>query len=386
MQLSLCVQLPRNLGGILGFAYFLSTSSTLPTNRLLKIVDAHPLFSPTLCGLSDIHTLKATTLPTLRHVLSVTLPGFLADVRNRPDAKPVKLVVIDALAELLHSDTQVSTATLSERSRNLAEIATLLHGLASAHRVAVLVVNEVTDVIDRGPAPDARAHEVAYREQARFFGRADAVPGEDAKEAALGLAWANQVNVRVMLSRTWRMRCLDEHEAQSVKRPRREDDADVGASRVAVAGQDREQPIRLRRLTVIFSSVSQPGSVDYIITSGGIVALPDDGGGVTTLERSPPARKAPPPATTKPMPPSADLSSDLAAVSAAALDELALPIDEATVSSEGADTAENGPLAEEEDEWDAYWKSDELGNDFYSQVDLGALSSSLPASSQRGST
>ncbi|EKM55692.1 uncharacterized protein PHACADRAFT_256499 [Phanerochaete carnosa HHB-10118-sp] len=350
------------------------------------MVDAHPLFSPTLCGLSDVHTLKAPTIPVLRHVLSVTLPSFLADVRAKPDAKPVKLVVIDALAELLHSDVQVSTATLTERARHLAEVATLLHGLASAHRVAVLVVNEVTDVIDRGPAPDARAHEVAYREQARLFGRADTVPGEDAKEAALGLVWANQVNARIMLSRTRRMRCLDGHEAHLVKRLRREDDADVGASRVAVAGQDGEQPIRLRRLTVIFNSVAPPGSVDYIITSGGIVALPDEGGGVTTLERSSPARKAPPPATTVSVSPPADLSSDLAAASDIALDELAHPADEANVTSEGADTAENGPLAEEEDEWDAYWKSDELGNDFYSQVDLGAPSSSLLASNQREAT
>ncbi|GJE86856.1 DNA repair protein [Phanerochaete sordida] len=385
MQLSLCVQLPRNLGGILGSACFISTSWTLPTNRLVEMVDANPLFSPALCGLSDIHTLKAPSVNVLRHVLSVTLPGFLTSVRNQPNAKPVKLIVIDALAELFHTNTETSFASLNERSRNLAELATLLHGLASAHRVAVVVLNEVADVIDRGPAPDARPHEVAYREQARFFGRGDSVPGEDAKEAALGLVWANQVNARIMLSRTKRMRYLDAHEAQAVKRPRREPDVDAGTSRVAVAGQDGEQPIRLRRLTVVFSSVAQPGSLDYIITPGGIVALPEEAGGVTTVERTSPPRKIPANAAAATAPPQPDSSSDLGAASAVDLDGLAPPTDEAHVSSEGPERAENGPLAEEEDEWEAYWKSDELGSDFYSQLDLDALASSLPPSSERRS-
>lgn len=373
------------MGGILGSACFLSTSWILPTNRLLEMVDAHPLFSPSLCGLSDIHTLKTPTILILRHVLSTTLPAFLDELRTKPGAKPVKLLVIDALTELFHSDTKHSTATLSERSRNLAEIATLLHGLASAHRIAVVAVNEVTAAIDREHPPDARPHEVAYHEQVRLFGRADSVPGEDAKEAALGLVWANQVNARIMLSRTRRMRYLDEQEARAVKRPRREEDADVGASRVTVPGQDSDQPVRLRRLTVIFNSVAPPGALDYIITASGITALPDESKGGTTFERSSPPRKTPAPVASTPAPAPADDSSDIAAASSVSLDELALSIDGPNMSSEGADIAENGPLAEEEDEWDAYWKGDELGSDFYSQVDLDTLSSSLPASSQRGS-
>lgn len=385
MQLSLAVQLPRNLGGILGSACYISTSWTLPTNRLMEMVNAHPLFSPTLCGLSNIHTLKAPSVNVLRHVLSVTLPDFLADVRSRPNTKPVKLIVIDALAELFHTDTTTSFASLNERSRNLAEIATLLHALASTHRLAVVVLNEVTDVIDRGPAPDARPHEVAYREQVRLFGRGDSVPGEDAKEAALGLVWANQVNARIMLSRTKRMRHLDEREAHAVKRPRLGADGDVGTGRVAMPGQDGEQPVRLRRLTVVFNSVAPPGSLDYIITPGGIIALPDEPGGVTTIERSSPPRKVPANAASTAAPPQPSSSSDLGAATVVGLDGLALPTDEPHVSSEGAERAENGPLAEEEDEWEAYWKNDDLGSDFYSQVDLDALSSSPPPSSQRKS-
>ena len=378
MQLSLCVQLPEDLGGVSGSACFLSTSWTLPTHRLLEMVDAHPLFSTALCGLADIHTLKTPTIPILRHVLSDTLPTFLSSIPARAGAKPVKLVIVDALTELLHTDTKVSSHTLAERSKHLAAISTLLHTLASRHRVAVVVVNEVIDVIDRGPPPppppdDAQPHEVGYRDQARWFNRADGVPGEDAKEAALGLVWANQVNARVMFSRTRRMRYLDAEEGVA-KRPRLGTDTeDVGVSRVVVAGRDGEMPIRLRRLTVIFNSVAPPGSVDYVITASGITGLADREADQWELDRSSPARKTPAamPESTVAVP----AVRDEVGSSEVGLDGLDVPSDGNAVT-EGADAAENGPQAEDEDEWDAYWRDDALGSDVYTQVDLDALTSS----------
>jgi DNA repair protein RAD57 len=381
MQLSLCVQLPKRLGGISGSACFLSTSWTLPTNRVLEMVGAHPLFTHTLCGLADIHTLKTPTIPILRHVLATTLPAFLDEVRARHAAKPVKLVILDALAELFHSDTKVSSATLTERSRNLAEISMLLHTIASRHRIAVVVINEVIDVIDREPPLDAPPHEVSYRDQVKLFGRADSIPGEDAKEAALGLVWANQVNARIMLSRTRRMRYLDDDEQPHNKRPRLGADTDVGSLKVVGAGSSGHQPIRVRRLTVIFNSVAQPGSLDYIITASGISALTDsEGSDNEFLERASSSRKVPPSPTA--IVPTTVLDTP-AALSVVNFDAAGIVAGEANVSSEVIDAAENGPMAEEEDEWDAYWKEeDKLGSDVYSQIDFDALSSSLFSSSQ----
>lgn len=371
MQLSLAVQLPSSLGGISGAACFLSTSWTLPTNRLLEMIDAHPLLSPDICGLADIHTLKTPTIPMLRHVLSDTLPAFIEQLASRRDAKPVKLVILDALTELFHSDDKYSYTTLADRSKHLSEISTLLHTIASKHGIAIIAVNEVVASIERDPPPDAKPHEVIYRDQARWFNRADSIPGEDAREAAMGLVWANQVNARVMLSRTRRMHYP---ETQVHKRPRLGTDADVSSTRIA---GENGQPVRLRRMTVIFNSVAPPGSVDYIVTAGGIVAIPGEDAAQSTFERASPPRKTPAPPPTAIAEASSDLTDPLAS-SQLTLDEFALATDDTNATSDVADAAENGPL-EEEDEWDAYWKDDDLGSDVYSQVDLDALSSTHPA-------
>ena len=112
MQLSLCVQLPPEQGGVSGAACLLSTSWTLPTNRLLEMAAAHPRLAH--CGLADVHTLKTPTLAALKHVLAHTLPAFVAE---RARARPVRLVVLDALAELFHADACASGEALWEIGR-----------------------------------------------------------------------------------------------------------------------------------------------------------------------------------------------------------------------------------------------------------------------------
>lgn len=364
MQLSLSVQLPSSLGGASGAACILSTSWTLPTNRLLEMSHAHPAFSPTICGLADVHTVKTPTIPALLHVLSNLLPNLIEDLAVRPDARPVRLLIIDALTELFHSHTKVSTKTLVERSKNLAEISTLLHRLADKYNIAVIVVNEVVDVIDRPPV-HALAHEVLYQEQARLFSRADSVPGENLKEAALGLVWANQVNARIMLSRTKRMRYLEQEEIP-VKR-RRLNDGNPQP-------RDSDKPTLVRRLTVIFNSVAPPASLDYIVTSSGITTL---------LEQHTAASIDIP--TTEPAPrPLGSQSSGSRGVEGVSL--LDIPVagtreaQEAETVNDPEVTAEDGPQVDA-DEWEAYWRDTDLDCDIFSQVDLDSLDSVRSGSS-----
>lgn len=383
MQLALCVQLPQQLGGASGAACFLSTSWTLPTNRLVEIIDNHPSLSPSLCGLADIHTMKTPTIPLLLRALSQTFPAFLEGLKMNPRAKPVKLIVIDAITELFHSDEQVSSATLAERSKNLNEIATLLHALAHKHGLAVVVLNEVSDVIDREPPPDRRPHEVSYRDLARLFNRADSIPAEKSKEAALGLVWANQINARIMLTRTDRVRTVDDVEYRPAKRRR------VGDAPESVASDP--EPVRVRRLSVIFNSLAPPASLDYIITQGGFVALEgSEELRQASMRVSSPVRK-PPDATPAPLDevcpldlpfavedsdgPSSDIPSSLPSSWPNVVGAEPTTSDEPLTSD--VLEAENGP--QDEDEWDAYWKSTDLGSDFYDQLDLDALSSDRPA-------
>lgn len=278
LQLSLLVQIPPNLGGLSGAACYLTTNSKLVTRRLSQLMTEHPLLSPSVCGLSDIHTQSLPTLPILMHTLSVTLPALIQDVSIRSERKPLKLLIIDSLGALFHSAEKPTSQSLFERSKALTELSCSLHKIAARHQIAVVIINEVTDVFDHYAGLDeTESDDVLYRNQARWFGCAHTVPGEDKKEAGLGLVWANQVNVRIMMSRTGRRRYMANDEGNS-KRRRIEDDkpSNLEGARERRQQNSAEQPTLVRRLTVIFSSVSLPASVDYIVTGGGVSVLAED--------------------------------------------------------------------------------------------------------------
>ncbi|EPQ58472.1 hypothetical protein GLOTRDRAFT_72924 [Gloeophyllum trabeum ATCC 11539] len=268
LQASLFVQLPMELRGLCGSACYLTTSSKLQTTRLSQIRTLHPALSSAHCGLSDIHTLTTSTLPILIHALSTTFPALLNQISGDSGKKPVKLLVIDALTELFHSAKKTTTNTLVERSKNISEISVLLHTIASEHQIAVLVLNEVVDVIDQGPG-DGLADEtdLVYRDQARWFNRADSIPGEDRKEAGLGLSWANQVNARIMCTRTNRHRNLHDF---AHKRSRHDSALSISDSPLPT-----DSTSLVRRLTIIFSSVSAPTSLDYVVTAAGVFTVDD---------------------------------------------------------------------------------------------------------------
>ncbi|KAK0483384.1 P-loop containing nucleoside triphosphate hydrolase protein [Armillaria novae-zelandiae] len=269
LQLSLLVQIPPRLGGLLGSTCYLTTSSVLPTVRLLNILDAHPLLSPSLCGLHDVHTMSCPTIPVLIHVLSGTLPQFVDSKLADPVSKPVKLLVIDALGELFHTTDKTTTQTLVQRSRDITEVSSLLHILSSKYKIAVLVLNEVVDAFDREPV-QVNDNNVSYSDESRWFGRGDSIPGEDRKEASLGLVWANQINARIQLSRTSRRRYLQDSFPE--KRLKLDDSSVGGASK----SSESDQATLIRRLSIIFSSVSSPASLDYTVGPAGISVLPDD--------------------------------------------------------------------------------------------------------------
>ncbi|KAG7452751.1 P-loop containing nucleoside triphosphate hydrolase protein [Guyanagaster necrorhizus] len=271
LQLSLLVQIPSRLGGLLGSTCYLTTSSVLPTARLLDILDAHPLLSPSLCGLHDVHTMSCPTIPVLIHVLSITLPQFVDSKLADSATKPVKLLVIDALGELFHTTDKTTTKTLVQRSRDIAQVSSLLHILSSKYNIAVVVLNEVVDAFDPEPV-EANDDNILYSDQSRWFSCADSIHGEDRKEASLGLVWANQVNARIQLSRTSRRRYPQDSFAE--KRLKLDDWSATGAS--TLTHSETDQATLIRRLSIIFSSVSSPASLDYIVGPAGISILPDD--------------------------------------------------------------------------------------------------------------
>lgn len=355
--------MPPNLGGISGSACYLTISSKLPTSRLLELTTNHPLLSPSLCNLSEIHTIATESIPKLLHVLSKSLPEFLQERSNNPNAKPVKLIVIDALAELFHSAHKTTTTTLVERSRNISELSTLLHALASKYRIAVLVLNEVVDVFEQGPTTDTNDRsDLEYRDQAKWFNRGDSVPGENRKEASLGLVWANQVNVRIMLTRTGRRRYLDDVAGRVIKQ-RRVDSSSPHFPLNPLSGiqtaATQNQPTLIRRLSIVFSSICLPTSLDYIVTQEGISSIPED---ISIASAAPREFSTVQYSPAVPVPIHTNLKSI----------EIS-PLDAGSVHDAISTTDITEEPGAGDDDWEEYWKEDTNLEQLYCNVDLDAL-------------
>ncbi|KAJ2933983.1 hypothetical protein H1R20_g3114, partial [Candolleomyces eurysporus] len=279
LQLSLFVQNPPELGGISGSTCYLTTSAKLPTGRLKQIADSNSQLSPD-CGLDHVHTISISTVPILQNILTNVLPSFIQ--QKASSHRPVKLVIIDALTELFHSSEKTSKTTLFDRSKDLNRIASALHTVAGTYNVAVVVINEVIDRFERGPAPSS-SKDLVYSDKSRWFNTCNSVPGENTKEASLGLVWANQLNARIMLSKTGRRRYIDEselllHQPQQQKKARVDGSSNSSGqqAQAPVNDDDAQQATLVRRLSVIFSSVAPSVSLDYIITHEGFRVLPDD--------------------------------------------------------------------------------------------------------------
>ena len=269
LQLSLFVQAPKEIGGLAGSACYLTTSSKLPTARLLQISQTHELLLPSFCSLEDVHTISVPTSDFLQHVLTTLLPSFIQKQETLQGKKPVKLVIIDALAELFHGIGKTTTSTLVERKQSIARISASLHEIASSYNIAMVVLNEVVDNFDQGHLGSRVPGEMTYKQQSRTLEGFD-----EKKKAALGPAWTNQVNARIMLSRSGRRKQLQVEDFPPKKRRLLESsDNQNQSSRTSL---DNQEPTLIRRLRIIFSSVSAPTSLDYIVSECGISVLLDN--------------------------------------------------------------------------------------------------------------
>ena len=269
------VQAPKESGGLAGSACYLTTSSKLPTARLLQISQSHELLLPSFCSLEDVHTISIPTSDFLQHVLTTLLPSFIQKQGTIQGKKPVKLVVIDALAELFHGIGKTTTSTLVERKQSIARISASLHEIASSYNVAMVVLNEVVDNFDhQGHLGSRVPGDMAYKQSRTLEG------SDEKKKAALGPAWTNQVNAKIMLTRTGRRKQLQDEDFSPKRRQLLESsDSRHQSSRNSL---DNQEPTLIRRLRVIFSSVSAPALLDFIVSECGISVLQDNAHTVLT--------------------------------------------------------------------------------------------------------
>ncbi|KZV80734.1 P-loop containing nucleoside triphosphate hydrolase protein [Exidia glandulosa HHB12029] len=263
LQLALMVQMLPRLGGVSGSCCYLSSWKELPTSRLQQLIDLHPMIRGSTCTLDHLHFRRTETISALLNVLEGPLVQLIQGCR---DTMPLKLLILDDFTSLFRTDKtdKATSGSLIDRSRDLAEVSALIHQLAIEHNLAVIVVNEVVNVFEpEAPAPVQS--EPTYRAVSPWFNTAANVPGEDAREPALGLSWANQVNVRVFFSRTGRRRILDVPMSDAKRQKFAQE-----TGRLPHEIQPSDEPVLIRHMSVIFSSVAAPSSVDYVITDEGV--------------------------------------------------------------------------------------------------------------------
>ncbi|KAK2855774.1 hypothetical protein Q5P01_004509 [Channa striata] len=180
LQLCLSVQYPKQYGGLNSGAVYICTEDLFPIRRLQQLIqeqtnlrsDVPPDVIRNLQFSDCIYIEHAADLDTLQVCLSHRVPLLLA-------RGLVRLLVVDSVAALFRSEFQASDWL--ERKKQMLTFASALHHLSREYTTPVLCINQVSDV---------------------FNGSDDTLgPRTSTLSPALGLAWANQVMVRLMMLR-----------------------------------------------------------------------------------------------------------------------------------------------------------------------------------------
>lgn len=184
LQVCLSVQYPTQYGGLNAGAVFISTEDSFPVRRLQQLIrgqsclrsDVPPSLISSLNFSDRVYIEHAADLASLQECVSRRVPLLLA-------RGLVRLVVVDSVAALFRSDFLASDWL--ERNRQLLTFSAALHHLSREYSTPVLCINQVTDVFSSSDSlvPSSST-------------------GTPTVAPALGLAWANQVMVRLMM---WRL-------------------------------------------------------------------------------------------------------------------------------------------------------------------------------------
>lgn len=274
---------------------------------------------------------RANRRPTPRTSTSALPP--LANPRPRAPTRagPIRLIILDSLTALLRGAETSYTSTsagFTARSRHLCSIGDKLKALAVEYELAIVVINQVSDVFDRrsyskplagndepGLHPTSTPHPTSsgslnlthdqawyaagpdppmlYATQSRWFS-GQGTSGK--KEATLGIVWANMVNTRVMLSRTGRRRLVKLDTGGVAMTSANDKEGRDGEAGRAAAETDHGQPedggerMLVRKAHLVFSPFAPPASVDFVIAENGVQALAEsyklDEAGATVLARA----------------------------------------------------------------------------------------------------
>ncbi|KAF9919215.1 DNA repair protein xrcc3 [Lobosporangium transversale] len=310
LQLCLMVQLPYELGGLDGSAVWLSTEGKFPYTRLESMIGyfvaRHKEVLPEMSveELRDnVYFESMADQETQMHIINYQLPILIHDshvsankeaeeatqitatqqtqhdpVTNEGDdtedrhpslrRKAVKLVIVDSITNNFRSELTIPLndgtaegqrpqqssgfrSSILQRSTDLCEIGLRLRTLADNYGLAVICVNQVTDVF--GPEES----------ELSVFNTLD--DPTKRKKPALGHVWESMINARVILQRSRRLEYA-------------EDESTVYPSSSSVIREPH------RTMSVVFSpwapsiknaGAGSTGKCRFKIDSTGVVGLPE---------------------------------------------------------------------------------------------------------------
>lgn len=224
LQLCMSAQMPRSKRGLSGSAVYVSTEDVFPHKRMAQLAKLFPrrmerMFCEKSSGwlagelMDNIFVEHALTLDDLEVFVERRLPELVK-------RHGVRLVVVDSVAALARAE--FSRGQEGERARVLGQFASGLRRVSRQHGVAVVLVNQVTAVLD----------------------------GCNSLRPALGMAWSDAILVRLLLTR------------------RRLTLSDDSSNQTAAC---TDVP---RRLQVLLAPHLPPDEISFVVDESGVTGLP----------------------------------------------------------------------------------------------------------------
>ncbi|KAM7363965.1 X-ray repair cross complementing protein spindle B isoform 2-T2 [Cochliomyia hominivorax] len=132
LQLSLMVQLPKELGGLDAGVAFICTESSFPSKRLFEMSKTFARKYPSLDinYLANVHVEQVLQSEQLLKCVSERLPSLMSSVR-------IGLIIIDSVAAVFRTYTNYI-----ERAKDMRKLANNLLYLADKYNCAVICVNQ----------------------------------------------------------------------------------------------------------------------------------------------------------------------------------------------------------------------------------------------------
>lgn len=253
LQLLLRAQLPLAGGGLDGASLYIGTEGGAPLRRLSGLAAAMKADLGVSVGDDYASRVFIHTLATVGEL--VTLLDRVPVLARKTE---LRMIVIDSMAALFRGDFSSTSADLRSRASLLFQLSQKLRQLASDHGLVVVVVNQASDVMTDG---DAAVYGAASDLDSAVYSAPDRGflgPGLGTSKVtpALGFAWSNAVNTRLLLTLKGTVGPVRGVSASA---------SIVSSSEVATAG--------VRELRVVFCPWAPCAMCHYVITGAGLQGL-----------------------------------------------------------------------------------------------------------------